>query len=65
MLFTTLQQYLDTVYKLEQRLIGCEQSQAGKSVGLEDARKELEQLQVQHKKEIARQVLISVVQTTI
>ena len=45
------------MYQLEQRLVGCEKSQAGKSEGLEDARKELEQLQVQHKKEIARFVV--------
>ncbi|XP_067947025.1 coiled-coil domain-containing protein 18-like isoform X2 [Watersipora subatra] len=49
-----LQQYLETVYRLEQRLIECENSQDGKSIGLEDARKELQMLQAEHKKEIAR-----------
>ena len=48
------QEYLDTVYKLEQRLADCEQTQSGKSAGLEGARLELEQLQLQHRKEIAR-----------
>jgi len=44
------------MFTLEQRLMAAEQSQSGQSENLDGARQELEQLQIQHRKEITRLV---------